>query len=430
MHRSHGDRYQGTRLGSTHRSDQNRPRSSPRRDHRSQPDDRRQAHHVRCHRRHRRHRLGDHRLRPRRNRQRDLVRDRCSVYLRHRVPLLRAADRDEDREATRRSGHPGRSPRQLAGLHADRSPRALRSSLRRDRRRRPTGRSGTRRADGIPAGNDLDHHRRRIRRMRPGLPGVDDLDPSSRTQPRADGARRTRRCRRIRRPHRGVRHHDHPHRRPRPRRRQRTGRKPLGRLLARDDHPDCPVHGCVPAIPAPRTRLRGVDHRFRAADARHRHGPLRRRIQLGFRLVQPVPRLPELGDHHLRLRRRGAPRVAAPRPPRLPLDLHEGRHHRASRPGHRDRSARHAGSRGQRVRPQRPRSRLRRCAVPVPVHHHRLRRALRIPRTDRLRHHPEADGEGEPGPHHRLRRHAHRVVRRDHGPHHRVHPRTSTCTSR
>ena len=56
-----------------------------------------------------------------------------------------------------------------------------------------------------------------------------------------------------------------------------------------------------------------------------------------------------------------------------------------------------------------------RAAVPVPVRDDRLRRAVRLPRPDLVRHHAEARREGAPDPPHRLRRHAHGVVRRDHG---------------
>ena len=45
-------------------------------------------------------------------------------------------------------------------------------------------------------------------------------------------------------------------------------------------------------------------------------------------------------------------------------------------------------------------------AVPVPVHHHRLRRGLGLPCADLLRHHAEDDGERDAGAVHRLRRHA------------------------
>ena len=70
----------------------------------------------------------------------------------------------------------------------------------------------------------------------------------------------------------------------------------------------------------------------------------------------------------------------------------------------------------QRIRQPRQRSRLPGRAVPVPLRHHRLWRALGIPRADRLRHHTEADREGTPDPLHRLRRHADGVLRGHHGP--------------
>ena len=64
------------------------------------------------------------------------------------------------------------------------------------------------------------------------------------------------------------------------------------------------------------------------------------------------------------------------------------------------------------VRQQRHRPGVRRLAVPVPVHHHRVRRAVGLPRADLLGHHAQAAGEGKPDAADRLRRHAHRVVRR------------------
>ena len=67
---------------------------------------------------------------------------------------------------------------------------------------------------------------------------------------------------------------------------------------------------------------------------------------------------------------------------------------------------------------------VRRRAVPVRVHHDRLRRAVGLPRADRLRHDAEDDREGDAGPLHRLRRDADGVVRRRHGDHRRLDPRS------
>ena len=53
--------------------------------------------------------------------------------------------------------------------------------------------------------------------------------------------------------------------------------------------------------------------------------------------------------------------------------------------------------------------------LPVPVHHHRLRRRVRLALADLLRHHAEDDREREPDPLHRLRRHADGIAGRHHG---------------
>ena len=53
--------------------------------------------------------------------------------------------------------------------------------------------------------------------------------------------------------------------------------------------------------------------------------------------------------------------------------------------------------------------------VPVPVHHHRLRRGVGLPCADLLGHHAEDARERDAGALHRLRRHAGRVVRRGDG---------------
>ena len=79
---------------------------------------------------------------------------------------------------------------------------------------------------------------------------------------------------------------------------------------------------------------------------------------------------------------------------------------------------------------QRRRPGLRRVAVPVRVHHDRLRRAVRLPLADRLRHDAEDDPEGVAGPADRLRRDAHRVLRRGDGDDRGVDPRPRASTTR
>ena len=66
----------------------------------------------------------------------------------------------------------------------------------------------------------------------------------------------------------GLRHHGDHHRGARAGGGQRPGRKPVGRVLHRDDHPDRPVHGLLPAVPAPGRVVGGVRDRRRAAAAR------------------------------------------------------------------------------------------------------------------------------------------------------------------
>ena len=128
--------------------------------------------HLRNHRDHRRDRVGDDRVLPRGDGQRGVVRHRRDLHLRHRVPVLRAADRDEDRPTARRQRHARRALRKRHRLHADRPAGAVRTPLRRHRRRRSAGRPGAGHADGLSAGHHLDHHRRGSRRLCSGLPGA------------------------------------------------------------------------------------------------------------------------------------------------------------------------------------------------------------------------------------------------------------------
>ncbi len=197
--------------------------------------------------------------------------------------------------------------------------------------------------------------------------------------------------RRRRRDHRRAGHHGDPARCAGPGRRRRPGRKPLGGcLLDRDDHPDRDLHGPVSAVPAPGPGLRSLADRRGAAPAGSRGRRLGRRNLLGgHRLVHPVQGLAVLGDHHLRLRRLGAAGVVPAGPARLPVDVHEGRHHRPARRRHRaGPPPHHGGPRGLGVRRPRHRTGLRGLAVPVPVHHHRVWCTVGLPRVDLLRHHP------------------------------------------
>ncbi len=96
-----------------------------------------------------------------------------------------------------------------------------------------------------------------------------------------------------------------------------------------------------------------------------------------------------LDADRLRRRRLGTAGVAAAGAARLPVDLPQDRHHH--RPGDRH-PDRHAGTEDAGPDPvhRRHRPGLERQPVPVPVHHHRLRRGVRLPRADLLGDHAEA----------------------------------------
>ena len=139
-------------------------------------------------------------------------------------------------------------------LPADRPARAVRPSLRRDRRRRPARRPRARRPDGLPAGDDLDHRRRHLRRRGAGHGRPVLLDAPRRQEPRADGARRDRAGRRRRRAGRGAGDHGDPARGPRAGRRQRAGELAVGHVQPRDDDPDRVLHGLLHARDPARAR--------------------------------------------------------------------------------------------------------------------------------------------------------------------------------
>ena len=143
-------------------------------------------------------RLGGRRARARRDDLGGLAGVRRARLLRDRVPLLRPLHRLQGAGRRQPAGHAGRAARQRRRLPADRPARAVRPPLRGDRRRRPAGRPGAGRADGLPAGHDLDHRRRHLRRRGAGHGDPVLLDAPRRQEPRADGARRDRPGRRRR----------------------------------------------------------------------------------------------------------------------------------------------------------------------------------------------------------------------------------------
>jgi hypothetical protein len=236
-----------------------------------------------------------------------------------------------------------------------------------------------------------------------GLSRAVDLHPAAGPLAGADGPRRARRRRGCCRDHRDHHHHDDPAGGAGAGGRAGSRAEPVGCLLDRDDDPHCSLHGRLPALPASRAGVRGVCDRRRAAAAGRRRRRLGSRNIMGRIVVRPLCGDAGLVSDRLWLRRIGATCVVAARAARLPVDVHEGGHHRPARDRHPDRPPGHAGSGGLRLRQQRPGSGVRRLAVPVPVHHDRVRRTVRLPFTDRLRHHAENVGEGKPDAADRLR---------------------------
>ena len=89
----------------------------------------------------------------------------------------------------------------------------------------------------------------------------------------------------------------------------------------------------------------------RAADARRGVRRCGRRNSLGRILVQLVAGDGVVADHRLRIRRVGAAGVAAARAARLPVDVHEGRHHRPAGDRHLHGPPGHAAHRRSRASP-------------------------------------------------------------------------------
>ena len=132
----------------------------------------------------------------------------------------------------------------------------------------------------------------------------------------------------------------------------------------------------------------------------------------------------------LRLRRLGAAGLDAAGAARLPVDVHEDRHDHAARGRHPRDAADDEERGGDEVRLHRRGPGVRGRAVPVRVHHDRLRRAVGLPLADRLGHDAEDDREGDAGAVHRLRRDADGVVRGRDGDHRRLASSSRGSTTR
>ena len=122
---------------------------------------------------------------------------------------------------------------------------------------------------------------------------------------------------------------------------------------------------------------------------RGRRGPVGRPLaRVGARLHARRPGARARRDR-LRLRRLRAAGLAAARAARLPLGLHQGGRRAGARRRDPARAADDPDAAAHPLR-RRQRPRLRRRALPVLLHHDRLRRRVRLPRAHLLRHDAEA----------------------------------------
>src|SRR5918994_297183 len=192
--------------------------------------------------------------------------------LRHRLPLLRALHPGQGTGNRRFPGDTGRAAQQRSGLRADGPEGALRAPLCRNSRGGAASRTRFGRADGLLAGDDLDHRRRHTGRRRSGHDDALLLHAKKRQISGPDGERRDRTRRRSGSAHRCALDHGDTARRSRPCGGQRARGIPVGRFLARYDHPDSPADGCIFAFPASGAGSRGRAHWRRFPEPRHNRG--------------------------------------------------------------------------------------------------------------------------------------------------------------
>ncbi len=266
-------------------------------------------------------------------------------------------------------------------------------------------------------------------RRRAGLHHPVRLDAPRREVARPDGEGRGELGRGHGRDGRHPRDHDHPAGGARAGRGQRAAGEPLGAVHHREHHPHRHADGRVDAELPPRARARGLRDRHRAPAGRPGGRPVRGARPHLVPLVHLVGHRAVVGDHRVRVLRRGAPGLAAALAAGLPLDLPQDRHHPRAGRGHPPGAAPDPPARADAVR-GRQRTGVLRQGVPVRVHHHRLRRDLGLPRAGGERHHAEDGGARERGPADRLRRHADGVVRGPDGDHRGRHARARRSTSR
>ena len=355
----------------------------------------------------------------RRTDQRGLAPRRRLLHLRGRLPLLQQDHRRQDLRPRSATGDPRGPPQRRPRLRTHQPVDRLRSPFRGDRGTGTPGWPDARGPVRLSPRRPLDHHRRRPRRRGAGLRHSLLVASARRQDARTDGQGGDR--------HRGGLHgargrhwhHDHPDRRAGAGGGQRPQGESVGHRHARAHDPDRPLHGPLPSLHPASPRARSE----RDGDRDARRGTLRRTMGRGESGARTAVHL-RWSEHRahgdrLWLCCGGAPRLAAPRPARLPQRLRQDRRRPRAR-GRHTRGAASAGDAGRHALRRWHGPGVRGQALPVRLHHDRVRVDLRLPRPDLVRHDAEAARERGRCPDGRLRRHAHGIGRRDHGPHRRL----------
>ncbi len=196
---------------------------------------------------------------------------------------------------------------------------------------------------------------------------------------------------------------------------------PWGTFTIARDHADRAVHGPLSALLAAGQGAGVLGDRLRAGDGEHLRRPMGGAVGVARAVVHAGARWRwRIGDHRLRIPGQRAAGVAAARAARLPEHLREAGRGAAARRSASCSSARSCRCRRSRASWTAPGPVFAGKIFPVLLHHHRLRRDLRLSRADLLRHHAEDDRQGIARAAGRLRLHAARKLRRHHGDDRRV----------
>ena len=314
-----------------------------------------------------------------------------ALHVRDRVSVLRALHHDEDLRRRRPPRDTGRAHGGRPRLSADESLDRLWPPLRGDRRSGSARRPHARGAIRLSPRRDLDRRRSRARRRRAGSRHPPRFGASRRPLARHHGARRDRASRGNDRARRDPRDNGGADRGARARRRQRTRVEPVGRRHDRAHDSDCTADGHPSSLDSARARARGERDRARAPRGRALRRPLGRCAPRRRRRVHALAPVARHHDHGVRLRCIRAPGVAAPRATRLPLGLREDRRRARARDRHLRGAPAAADARAHTLRTRR-RADLRGHHLPLRLHHHRVRRDLRLPRAHRVGNDTQAAG--------------------------------------